>query len=76
MIEIKEFIREEIKSIVFYNIEDDESIVKSKLLDSITVVDLIVSIEEKTGIHIPTIEATENNFDTINKIVAYLDTKK
>ena len=49
MEDIKNFIQEEIKTIVFKKVGFEESIVKSKLLDSIAMIDLIVSIEEKTG---------------------------
>jgi len=73
--ELKQHIQEEIQSLAFTRVEFDESLIKSKLLDSITVVDLVVAIEEKTGIHVPIAEVTEENFDTIDKMIEYLQTK-
>lgn len=36
-------------NLAFRKVGFDESIIKSKLLDSIAIIDLIVSIEEKSG---------------------------
>jgi len=67
--DLKLFIQEELKTLVFKKVDFDESLVKSKLLDSITVVDLLVSIEEKTGKTIPQHLINEEYIDNINKIV-------
>ena len=75
MNDIRDFLRNEIESLVFQKVSDDESLIKSKLLDSITVVDLMVAIEEQTGVHIPAGDVNADNFDTINLTVAYLEKK-
>jgi acyl carrier protein len=69
MDELKAFIQNEIKTIAFKKVEMDESLIKSKVLDSIGVVDLIVAIEEKTGKQIPQHLVTDENFETINEII-------
>jgi acyl carrier protein len=69
MNELKTFIQNEIANIAFTKADFDESLIKSKLLDSITVVDLLVAIEEKIGKKIPQYLVNEENLDTINKIV-------
>jgi len=68
-------IQEEIEGLAFRKVALDESIIKSKLLDSITVVDLAVAIEEKTGVYVPATDVNEENFDTINRIAVYLEKK-
>ena len=73
MDDLKNFIQEEIKSIVFKKVSFDESIAKSKLLDSIAMIDLIVTIEDKTGKKIPQHLINEDNLDSIDKIVSTLD---
>lgn len=72
---IKDFLREEVQKFAFREVSDTESIAKSRLLDSITLVDLAVAIEEEYKIKIPFNEITEENFDTIDLIVAYLQKK-
>ena len=69
MDELKIFIQNEIKNIAFKKVEFDESLIKSKLLDSISVIDLIVSIEEKTSKQIPQYLINDENFDSINNII-------
>jgi acyl carrier protein len=73
MEDLKNFIQEEIKSIVFKKVSFNESLVKSKLLDSISMIDLIVSIEDKTGKKIPQHLINDDNLDSIDKIVSTLD---
>ena len=75
MNQVKDFIKEQIKIVAFKNVGDDELLLKSKLLDSIVVVDLAVSIEEKYDIKIPFTEINPDNFETVNTIVKYLNKK-
>lgn len=72
---LREFIQEEIENIIFTKVSFDESLIESKILDSITVVDLIVCIEEKTGVYVPATDVNATNFDTIDKIISYLQKK-
>jgi acyl carrier protein len=69
MDELKIFIQSEIKNIAFKKVEFDESLIKSKLLDSISVIDLIVSIEENISKQIPQYLINNENFETINNII-------
>ncbi len=70
MEDLKEFIQTEVSNLAFVKVGYDESIIKSKLLDSISSMDLIVSIEEKIGKQIPQHLINDDNFDSINKIVS------
>lgn len=69
MEELKKFIQDEIVNVAFKKVNFDESLIHSKLLDSITMVDLIVSIEEKIGKQIPQHLINDDNFDSIDKII-------
>ena len=73
MDELRIFIQNEIAELASYKVDFDESLIKSKLLDSITMVDLLVSIEEKAGKRIPQHLVNEENLDTINKIVQIVE---
>jgi acyl carrier protein len=73
--QLKEFLREEVQKLAFREVSDSESIAKSRLLDSITLVDLAVAIEDEFKIKIPFNEITEDNFDSIDLIAAYLHKK-
>ena len=71
--ELKTFIQNEIANLAFTKVDFDESLIKSKLLDSITMVDLLVSIEEKIEKKIPQYLVNEENLDSINKIMKTLE---
>jgi acyl carrier protein len=72
---VKEFLHSEIQKVAFREVSDTESIAKSRLLDSITLIDLAVAIEDEYKIKIPFTEITDENFDNVELIVAYLRTK-
>jgi acyl carrier protein len=73
MEELKSFIQEEITNLVFRTVEYDEKLLSAKLLDSISLVDLIVAIEDHLDITVPTADVTEENFDSIDIMCTYLD---
>ena len=75
MNKIGELIKKEIESIAFNNIDYDTSIIKSGILDSISLIDLLISIEEKLEINIPALDINEENFDSVDKILEYLKDK-
>ncbi|MFA7081403.1 MAG: phosphopantetheine-binding protein [Bacteroidales bacterium] len=74
MDDIKVFIQEEIANLAFVKVNFDDSLIESKILDSISMIDLLVSIEEKTGKRIPQYLINEEHLDTINKIAGTLET--
>jgi acyl carrier protein len=73
--DLSEFILLKIKELTFESVNVDTPLVSTKVLDSIIAVDLAVAIEEHCGIAIPFTEITEENFETVEKIMAYLATK-
>lgn len=70
--ELKKVIKKEIESLVFANVTDDESLLKSKTMDSISIVDLAVAIESEFKIKIQAAEINETNFETVNIITDFI----
>lgn len=73
MEELKKFIQDEIQGVAFKKVSFDESLIKSRLVDSISMIDIIVSIEEKIGKQIPQHLVTDENFETINDMIATIE---
>ncbi len=71
---LKIFIQQEIGGLIFKKVSFDESLIKSKLLDSIIVVDLLVSIEEKIGKQIPQHLVNPEHLDTIDLMTSTIQT--
>ena len=74
MADLREFIQEEIKSLAFKKVGYDDSLLNSKLLDSITLVELLIIIEDKTGKTFPQHMINGEHLDTINMINSTLET--
>jgi acyl carrier protein len=73
--ELVNFLKKSIAEIAFSDVEEDESLFISKLIDSISFVDLLVAIEEKMKIKIKVNEVNTDNFDTVNMITTFIEKK-
>jgi D-alanine--poly(phosphoribitol) ligase subunit 2 len=78
--EIKENVRAYIKNVlgenIFSEINNDSSLIDSRLIDSVNTLQLVTHLEEQFGVDISAHEITGDNFDTINKIVGFVISKK
>lgn len=54
---------------------DDESLLDAGVIDSMTMADLIVHLENEYGIRVDEDDMIPENFDSIDAIVAYLQRK-
>ena len=73
---MEEFIIDKIEEIAFSRVTPSDSLWQEKVLDSITIVELVVELENEFGIKIPFNEIVEDNFETVERIVTYLNSKK
>jgi acyl carrier protein len=73
---MEEFIIDKIEEIAFSRVKPSDSLWQEKVLDSITIVELVVELENEFGIKIPFNEIVEDNFETVERIVNYLNSKK
>ena len=71
--DLKLFIQQEIMNIAFVKVGFSDTLLSSNTLDSIAVVDLIVSIEERIGKKIPQHLMLDENFDSIDRIIETLE---
>ncbi|MCB0482051.1 MAG: acyl carrier protein [Flavobacteriales bacterium] len=72
---IVQFLKAEIESLTFEEVETNVPLISTKILDSITVVDLAVAIEDEYKIKVPLNEVTEEEFDTIERMAKYIQNK-
>ncbi len=57
-------------------LKDDVSLERSHIVDSVKTLELIMFIEETFGFTVDNDDAVPENFDTVNAIVAYVETKR
>ena len=70
---MEEFLKEKIEELTFEPVEATDSLIESGVLDSITVVDLAVFIENEYNVSIPFNEIKPENFETIKTIQSYVE---
>lgn len=72
---MKDFLIKKIQEVSFSEVEADDALWASGILDSITIVELAVEIEEEYDIEVPFFEIIEDNFQTVNLIIQYINKK-
>lgn len=74
--DIRHFITHEMMRKPNYPLGDDEPLMTGGLIDSFSLVELALFIEEQFGVHIPDPELTVENMDNINLIVQRIQEKQ
>jgi acyl carrier protein len=73
---IKEFIASQfLKGSEVKNIRDDSSFLEDGIIDSVGVLELVAFIEETFGFRVEDEELIPENFDSIDKLVTYVELK-
>jgi len=73
---MEQFIVDKIFEIAFSKVSKDQELWDSKVLDSITLVELIVEIESEYGIKVPFNEIVTENFSSVEKMIQYIESKQ
>jgi acyl carrier protein len=71
-----EAIINQIEELSFTRVSVDDLLWTEKILDSITIVELVVFIESEFGIKVPNADIIESNFNSVNAIVDYINRSK
>ena len=58
------------------NLKDDTPLISSGILDSHGTLAVVMFLEEKQGIKVDAYETSPENFDSIDRIAAFVQTKK
>lgn len=69
---LRKFIQNEILSDPDYLIEDDQDLLLSETLNSLSVTLLIAHLETVCDVHIPPEDVTLENFSTLKRIAGYV----
>ena len=64
-----------VEEIAFKQVQLDEPLYTSNLIDSMGTVDLAMMLEEEFNIKIDTRDIIESNFDSISKLVNYIKSR-
>lgn len=70
---VRSIVREVVAEMVGYRVQDSEPIVSSGLLDSLSVVELIIRLEQKLNVAIPPTNLQPDDFDNVDLIIETLE---
>jgi len=73
---MEDFLIDKIEEISFTRVEKSDSLWESRVLDSITIVELAVEVEAEFGINIPFEEIVVENFETVELLMAFISSKQ
>ena len=73
---MENFLISKIEELTFTVVTKDQSLWTSRILDSITIVVLVVEIETQFSISVPFNEIVEDNFETVENMMKYIASKK
>lgn len=59
-----------------YQLNDDTSFLDEGIVDSTGVVELVLFVEENFGLTVEDSEIVPDNFDSVNRLAAYIQTKQ
>ena len=74
--ELKQFIANEILRDPGYDIADDDALISSGLIDSFSLVDLALHVENTFGVKIHDSELNADTFDTLTALVALIEERQ
>ena len=69
------FIKTELMRNPTYPLKDDEPLITGGLIDSFSLVELALFIEETFGVHFDDVELTADNMNTVNQILGNIQAK-
>jgi acyl carrier protein len=58
-----------------YSLEDDTSFLEEGIVDSTGVLEMVMFVEEAFGIEVDDQDIVPDNFDSVSKLVAYVQSK-
>jgi acyl carrier protein len=70
------FVKTELMRNPNYPLRDDEPLITGGLVDSFSLVELALFIEEQFGVHFDDVELTADNMNTINQILGNIQAKQ
>jgi acyl carrier protein len=73
--ELRNFLKVELIMDPTYPLEDDEPLFSGGLIDSFSLVQVAVFVEENYGVHLEDTDLTVENMDTLGQMVAYIEAK-
>ena len=73
---MEDFLISKIEELTFTTVTKEQPLWTSRILDSISIVELVVEIETHFSISVPFNEIIEDNFETVENMMKFIASKK
>lgn len=73
---LKDYLTREILHDPDYPLQDDEPLISSGLIDSFSLVDIALWVEQIYGMHLDDTELTADNFDTVEQLAETIEQRQ
>lgn len=73
---LRDFLTRNILKDPNYALEDDEALISSGLIDSFSLVDVALWVEDNFGVHINDTELTASVFDTVAQLASLIQARR
>lgn len=74
--QLRDYIKAHMIKDTTYPLKDDEPLITGGLVDSFSLVELAIFIEENFGVHFDDPELTADNMNTVSQIVSNIEVKQ
>lgn len=73
---LREYLTKEVLHDPSYPLKDDDALISSGLVDSFSLVDVALWVEDQFGVHIDNSELNSDTFDTVAELASYIEQRK
>lgn len=74
--QLRDYIKANMIKDTTYPLKDDEPLITGGLVDSFSLVELAIFIEDTFGVHFDDPELTADNMNTVNQIITNIEAKR
>jgi acyl carrier protein len=73
---LREYVTKEVLRDASYPLKDEEKLISTSLIDSFSLMDLALWVENKFGVRIEDTELNADNFDTVAELASYIEQRQ
>lgn len=73
---LREYITKDVLRDASYPLKDDEKLISTSLVDSFSLMDLALWVENNLGVRLEDTELNSDNFDTLAELASYIEQRQ
>jgi acyl carrier protein len=74
--QLREYLKKEVLRDASYPLGDNDALISSGLIDSFSLVDVALWVEDQFGVHIDNSELNADSFDNVSQLASYIEQRR